>query len=323
MLCLQRILELYHGGPADFDHLWFSARALMEGRNPYPLVGPGREFDPGYYLCYPVTALVALLPLAILPLEVARMIFVAVSAALLCWGLTRTGWWRVAIFVSGPFFNATGLAQWSVLITASFLLPKLAGVVVAKPTAGFAVLSSLGSQRDQYVALAVSALIGAISLMMFPAWPLHWITSFQHAEHVVAPITHLAVGGPLVLLALLRWRRPEARFLTALVLIPQSTVISEALFFLMFPSTPRGILTFTIVSWIPYYAQGWINDRAMSTGEVHWKVGNLLILFFYLPALVMVLRRPNEGEVPRWLDVSVSFVRKHLAFTARGAAASK
>ena len=30
--------------PRDFDQVWFAARALLAGQNPYHLVGPGRTF---------------------------------------------------------------------------------------------------------------------------------------------------------------------------------------------------------------------------------------------------------------------------------------
>lgn len=301
------------GRVSDFDHLWLAARLLFDGQNPYPLMGTGRAYDPGFYLTYPASALVALSPIAALPLTVARIVFVGGSAALLCWGLTRDGWWRVAIFVSGPFFNAAGVAQWSVLVAAAFLIPKLAGIVAVKPTVGFAVLSSTASQRDQLVALLVAAALGAVSLLMLPSWPTDWLSSLKLVDHVLPPIAHIAVGGPLVLLAALRWRRPEARLLAALACIPQSTVIYEGLYFLLFPATPRGVLIFTALSWIPYFIQGWLVDHALRPGElVHWKMGNVMVLFFYLPALFMVLRRPNEGDVPRWLEASTAFLRSRL-----------
>src|SRR5689334_4182489 len=31
--------------PPDFDHLWAAARAVLHRRDPYPLVGPGKEID--------------------------------------------------------------------------------------------------------------------------------------------------------------------------------------------------------------------------------------------------------------------------------------
>jgi hypothetical protein len=114
------------------------------------------------------------------------------------------------------------------------------------------------------------------------------------------------VGGPLTLLALLRWRRSEARLLAALACVPQSTVMYEGLYFLLFPRTIRGVMVFTLVSWAGAALQGRIAAAAASTPALQWYVGNVLVVLFYLPALVMVLRRPNEGELPRWLEAVVA-----------------
>src|SRR5215207_5028160 len=40
--------------PRDFDQLWFAARALLAGQNPYHLVGPGRSFPWEFPLFYPL-----------------------------------------------------------------------------------------------------------------------------------------------------------------------------------------------------------------------------------------------------------------------------
>src|SRR4051812_191054 len=50
--------------PRDFDQVWFAAHALLAGRNPYFEIGPGLRFDWPAPLYYPLTAAVAVLPLA-------------------------------------------------------------------------------------------------------------------------------------------------------------------------------------------------------------------------------------------------------------------
>ena len=45
---------------SDFDQVWAGARALWEGKDPYAVVGPGREFGWNWPLYYPLPALVAL-----------------------------------------------------------------------------------------------------------------------------------------------------------------------------------------------------------------------------------------------------------------------
>ena len=48
----------------DFGMLWFGARALFHGLDPYPLIGPGREFSYTWPLIYPLPAVVSVMPLA-------------------------------------------------------------------------------------------------------------------------------------------------------------------------------------------------------------------------------------------------------------------
>ena len=40
----------------DIDQVWFAAQAILDGRNPYPLIGPGREFEGPWPLYYPLMA---------------------------------------------------------------------------------------------------------------------------------------------------------------------------------------------------------------------------------------------------------------------------
>jgi hypothetical protein len=120
-----------------------------------------------------------------------------------------------------------------------------------------------------------------------------------------APLAHWRVGAPLVLLALLRWRRPEARWLVALACVPQSTIVYEGLYFLLFPRTLRGVTLMATASFGALWMQDRISAWAPTTAALQWAVGDVLVVFFYLPALVLVLRRENAGEVPRWPDALV------------------
>src|SRR5919107_5901674 len=59
----------------DFDQVWFAARALFAGRNPYAEIGPGLHFDWPAPLYYPLTAAVAVSPLAMLDRSMAAVGF--------------------------------------------------------------------------------------------------------------------------------------------------------------------------------------------------------------------------------------------------------
>ncbi len=289
------------GRPADFDVMWQGARFLLDGRDPWALIGPGRPWEWVSPLFYPGTALLALAPLAALPLDVARAIWVGGTAALLAWLLTRDGWWRLPLFLSAPFFNAAGGGQWSVLVTAAILWPALGVVSSMKPTVGLAVLAAMRTQRAQVIALAAGLALLAASLVVAPGWPWSWRAAIADAPHMSSPIAHWRVGAPLLLLALTRWRRPDARLLFALACVPQSTLVYEGLYFLLFPRTLVGVTLMAITSFGASWLQDRISDWATTTAQLQYAVGDVMVLFFYLPALVMVLRRPNVGEVPRWL----------------------
>ena len=67
----------------------------------------------------------------------------------------------------------------------------------------------------------------ACSLVLWPTWPIAWRealkTATQHAPIVTRP------GGFLLLLAALRWKRPEARWLLATALVPGNPAAYDAL----------------------------------------------------------------------------------------------
>jgi hypothetical protein len=186
LVCLWRARELAPGESSDFDHLWFASRALLAGRDPYLLVGPGREFEWPWLLFYPGTALVGLAPLAALPLPLARGAFVMLSAALLCWGISRDGWWRFPLFVSAPFFNAAAAAQWSILLSAAVLILPPVVAAAMKPTVGLAVLASARTQRAQVVGVAAGAVQAVVSLLLLPTWP--WRGSQRPEARTTCPL---------------------------------------------------------------------------------------------------------------------------------------
>ncbi|HEU4564001.1 MAG TPA: hypothetical protein VFS05_05115, partial [Gemmatimonadaceae bacterium] len=201
---LSLALAAKQGYRSDFDQLWGAARALLAGADPYAVVGPGRAVDWPFPLYYPLPAVLLAAPLALLPLSIARALFVGGSSALLAYLVTRDGYGRLPIFLSGPFFMAVTAAQWSPLLTAAYLLPALAWVTVAKPNIGAALAVASPTSRFAVAgALGGAALVGA-SFLVHPAWVTEWLRAFRGAPHFVPPVLHLA--GPLLLLALLRWR---------------------------------------------------------------------------------------------------------------------
>jgi hypothetical protein len=306
------------GGAADgtdFAQLWYAARALLQGRNPYDVVGPGREFDWPAPLLYPLTAVVVVAPLSWLSLQAAAALFSAVGAALLTLVVTREQWFRMLVLGSMPFLYAVEVAQWSPLLVGVALVPSLGFVLAAKPTVGLA----LFVYRPSWQAVVGGCVLLALSLLLQPTWPAEWLAAIRGGTAIngsvgdaaatlarddvrqwpyVAPITRLA--GPLLLLAILRWRRPEARLLLALAAVPQTPLLYETLPLFLVPRTRQQTGALVALSMAVF-----VTVKLLGAGSIqHWYdlSGELITLLLYVPCLVMVLRRPNEGPAPAWVE---------------------
>jgi hypothetical protein len=292
----------YPDRPLDFVQVWFGAGAMLRGANPYDLVGPGLEFDWPWRLFYPATALVAAMPLSILPVTIAVALFVFTSGALLAYGVTERGWHRLWLFCSLPYIVAILVAQWSPLLTAALLLPPLAVLFAAKPNIGLALLVATESRSVQRYAIGGGIVLTAVSLVFFPSWPVHWLHWLSEGAQRPA-ITRF--GGPLILVALLRWRRPEARLIVALACVPQYAYWYEVVPLMLVPVTRVETQLFSLVT-----SLGWIVEHMLvappTEAEINRQLGALMVFFAYLPAVLMVLRRPNQevggtGDGPRLL----------------------
>jgi len=293
------VYRMHSARPSDFDQVWFGARAIWSGRNPYDLIGPGREFQWGWPLYYPATALVLMSPLALLPVALARCLFVGASAALLAYGVTRISWARLPLFGSCAFMVAAVAAQWSPLMTAALCMPALAWIVSAKPNIGFALFAADPSLKVIYRAALGTIVLALIGLLLLPSWPGNWMTITRAAPHFTVPLLHR--GGFLLALVLLRWRRPEARLLAALAVLPQNMVIYATLPLFLIPRTFRQALLLAALNNLAFIVGLLlISPHPRSVAENYY-AGDLLVALCYIPALVMVLMRPNEGSLPAWI----------------------
>lgn len=287
------------GGVSDFTALWHGARFLLEGQNPYPLIGPGRTIGTPSPVYYPVTAFVASLPLTVLPFLWAGTVFIFASAFLLAYGATKDGWHRLPIFPSIAFLTSAQVGQWSILTTAALFIPALAFLTAAKPQAYLPVVAA-SPERSTYVAAAMgAAVLIAISLLMMPWWPAEWWGLLRTSEYFVAPISRF--GGPAIGLVLLRWRRPEAWLVFIAACLPQTWYPYNGLLLLAIAASYREACALSLVS-----SAGWLLTYLYLPGEmrapetrVAWS--GILIATGYLPAVIAVLRRPNEGPTPLWL----------------------
>jgi hypothetical protein len=108
-------------------------------------------------------------------------------------------------------------------------------------------------------------------------------------------------GGFALLLALVKWRRWEGRFLAAFALIPQTTHLLAALPVLLLPSTLRGKAILAALTFLPNFLmvrEPWASRLATTVGtrEGFAIIGALVLWTVLIPALTVVLLRPNTAR---------------------------
>jgi hypothetical protein len=236
----------HSGAVSDFDLVWHAARVLAQGANPYEMIGPERPIYFGWPLYYPLPAILVVSPLAAVPIHLARSLFVGAAVGSFVYASTRDGAARLALLASVPMLHAVQLAQWSPLLSAMYFLPGLAWLSVAKPNIGLALLAASPSGKAVRIAAAGGGLLVLLRLRAPSGWVGYWLDAIRDAPHIAAPVTR--AGGPLLLLALLRWRRPEARLLAALACVPQTPCFYEALPVLLVASGLREVLALVLLS---------------------------------------------------------------------------
>jgi len=276
--------------PRDFDQIWFAARAIVGGRNPYELIGPGRAFEWEFPFFYPLPAALIATPLASLPVAWADGVFVGVGSAFFVWALTRRGYSTLPCLLAAPFLAAVQTAQWSPLLAASLVIAPLGLVTVAKPTIGAALFAARPTRWPLVGGVILTGLAFAVS----PGWFNDWRSSFAEAAarrplHFSAPI--MQPGGFVALAALLRWRRPEGRLITALACVPQTFVIYESLPLLLVPQTLAESVAILVLT----YVVDLLNVATVHGANQLYGAGRWLWILYGASALI-VLRRPNISE---------------------------
>jgi hypothetical protein len=278
----------------DFSLTWFGANALLHGANPYVLVGPGHVFDSEWPALYPATAYLLGIPFAFFSEAVASAMFVALSTFALAYGSTRDSWHRLPMFASVAFLSAAHLAQWSILFTAALFIPWLSLVFPAKPQLGIAILGGTSSRRTIMVAATSTVLLLCVSLLLVPAWPMEWLGLVRNADQLVSPL--LRPGGIILLVVLLRWRRPEAWLVAFIAAMPQTTYPYNLLPLLAIAATYHEACFLSLTSSIGAFVAIYLTDAVGGQFGVS-AASAVMIALGYLPAALVVLRRSNERPV--------------------------
>ena len=294
LYCRAQMVALGSGPVAsDFTWHWLAARAVLAGKSPYEVVVPGgpMQLNAGYL--YPLPAAIVTIPFAIfLSPVMAASVFAGVSAALLTIGLLRTNAQRLPILGGVPFFWAVSSAQLSLISTAGALLPGLGWLSVLKPNIGLAFVA----HRPTRSMVLGGALLTALAFIIQPDWLVRWLETIRDRNPGNYGMPLRFLGGPLLLLAITRWRRPEARLLLVMACIPQSLLFYDQLPLALVPRTKNEAMILVILSFAGYMVSSWMLPPSPTTAQVSVMYGPAIVLTLYLPCLIMVLRRPNVAE---------------------------
>ena len=276
-ILLIRLLPIARfGNDTAWPHCY--ARELLAGRDPY---GPACQYyEPGtgrLYPANPLTTALLLLPFAPLSQAHTAALVAALSGGLAAFGLLRGGAaWRLLALASAPAVYALWFAQWAVLLLAVAFLPALLPLALAKPHIGLPVaLTRLTWRR----ALACAAFV-LLSLLVLPDWPWRWLAQVGGFNGFVPLLT---LPGALLLLALARWRDPDARYVLLCALVPQralydAPILAAAL------RTRAEMLVWAGASWLYWPLLLWLGDS-----QPH--VALAVVATAYLPLLALLLWR--------------------------------
>jgi hypothetical protein len=262
-----------HQDAADFRWAIHLARRLLDGQNPYDT--PLEQ--------YPLTAAFFALPFLRLPPEVAAGMFWGISSFLLAFGLTRQGYSKLLIFFAYPYWAGIITVQWSPIIAAAAFFPLLLPVTMAKPQIGLPVFLTRLSLRG----VVACAVLAALSLAVMPNWPRLWLRQIGNYEHF---IPFLVLPGPLLSLALLRYRDRDARLLMLAALMPQRWFFDSFILWLI-PQSRREII------WTVFFSWGAGIWRWYHIPHTFTEVGRWTVILLYLPMLVVVLLRKPRSDL--------------------------
>ena len=301
---------------ADFTFPWRAAGYLSGGRDPYLLMPKVREYAASGPFPYPLTSALIALPFAGLAAPTAGGAFVAVSFALLTFGLTASAYWPLVTLLSAPAVLTLTTTQWSPLLLAAVLLPGLGWLGAAKPNLGL-VAFALRPQRSTIV---IGAILLAVAFWIVPRWPIEWMQHLRLATLTYRPVFSWPLGA-VGLFGLLRWRTFEGRVLVAMTLVPLAPFHYDHLFLWLVPRTWRQSIALSAAAWCSVIAVLATTPHDLTRDPR--MVEGLLAAGMYLPATILVLRLPNVGAAPSWaqplVDRLPSWLRGYDPRSAAGA----
>ena len=185
----------------------------------------------------------------------------------------------MAILLSGPFWVAVIVSQWSPLIVAAWFIPVLAPLLVLiKPQIALPVAIARWPNK---VGLLIAAIVLLLSLAVDITWPLRFLQKIGPYQSTI-PLLALPLG-PLLSLAALRWRDEKARLFFLMALMPQRAVYDFLPLWIV-PKTSRELITLSALSWLVVLPGLPTWPAMVSTPDIRWAAQ-----LIYVAALLMVL----------------------------------
>jgi hypothetical protein len=305
--------KLRQAGPyfvaGDFTWHWRAADALLRGLSPYKVINttPVYPFSGGYP--YFLSTPLVLLPFGKMAPPAAMALFSGLSAGVLAYAFTHDGYWRLPLLLSAPVVWSTSTGQLTPLITAAMLVPSLGWLAPMKFTIGAAGAAYNLSRR--YVLTAVG--IVAVSVVIWPWWPREWIAELNDFPRRLYHVPVLIPGGILILLVLLRWRRPEARLVASMACIPQTMLFYDQLPLCLVAQTYRQALFAALWSYAaPFITVAIYGPAPEERGLLFSQIAPIIVFAYYVPCMIAILFRPNVGSLPHWLERMSSVLPSRL-----------
>jgi hypothetical protein len=263
--------------PGDLRYSLGLAHEWLDGNDPY--LPYKLNIDPNA-VPYPFTAVLITMPIVWLPDKIAAGIFVSVGAGILSWLiLANKKNWQLMMFASWPLINSIIFYQWAPYIVSMYFTPNLLPFLFTKPQIA---LPFVLTQKPSRIGILMAILLVAFSIALYPLWPFDWIKTLHN--YIGVPPLFVLPLGPLLLLALIRFREKRSWLLVLMALMPQRMVYDQ-LGVLLVAKSRKQMLFLVICSWISLpaliYFGGW--------DYMPWGWKNWVLIESYIPGLIVVL----------------------------------
>jgi hypothetical protein len=268
----------FHGG-MDFMHMVTTTRNWISGEDIYlPL---RYNYAPDAVI-YPFSAYLVFIPLAWMPNAIGIGIFMGLACGVLAWLIFRSSNnWYLILFLSWPFAYNVIVSQFAPYAICIFFSASFLPMILIKPQLA---LPFTLIKRPNRFGLILTFLLLIVSLIIYPSWPFESLKSLHIQNYSGFQPLFLLPFGPLIVLALIRYREKRAWLLVLMALMPQR-VVYDQLGVLLVAGNRKQLIFLVLCSWITLPAvviyEGWGN---LPFGWTQW-----ILFSSYLPALLVLL----------------------------------